>query len=187
VGLYVNAQPSPIPGVLVVESATHRDDRGVFARLFCADALKSVLEHRQIVQINRSVTQHTGAVRGLHYQRPPSSEMKFVRCLAGKVWDVVVDVRAHSRTFLTWHAEELSGVNGRMLVIPEGCAHGFQVLEAGSEMLYLHTALYAPGDEEGIRATDPRIAIPWPLTVRDLSRRDAQFPLLTADFPGLSV
>jgi dTDP-4-dehydrorhamnose 3,5-epimerase len=183
----MTVRPSPIPRVMVVETAVYTDHRGAFARLFCQETLKEVLGSRTIVQINYSRTHTVGAVRGLHFQRAPHAEMKLVRCLKGKVWDVAVDLRAGSSTFMHWHAEELSAVNARMLVIPEGCAHGFQVLEADSELLYLHTAFYEPGAEGGIRHNDPRVAIPWPLPVADMSDRDSNHPLIAADFSGLTV
>lgn len=174
-----------IEGVKVVDSRAFADDRGAFVRLFCADELMSLIGPRQIVQINQSRTDTPGAVRGLHYQRPPHAEMKLVRCLKGRIWDVAVDLRAGSPTWLRWHAEELSADNHRMLVIPEGCAHGFQVLEEASELLYLHTAFYAPDSEGGIQPTDPMLAIQWPLPVRDLSARDQSHPLLTPGFQGI--
>ena len=123
----------------------------------------------------------------MHFQRPPHAEMKLVRCLKGKVWDVAIDLRAGSATFMQWHAEELSAENARMVVIPEGCGHGFQVLEEDSELLYLHTSLYAPEFEDGVLFNDPRLNISWPLPVTDLSERDRKHPLLTLDFAGLTV
>jgi len=179
--------PTSIAGVTIVETEPYSDHRGAFARLFCSEALKEIVGSRQIVQINHSRTKAVGAVRGLHFQRPPHAEMKLVRCLKGRVWDVAVDLRAGSPNLLRWHADELSAENGRMLVIPEGCAHGFQVLEEGSELLYLHTAFYAPPSEGGIRPTDPELGINWPLPVQDLSDRDSSHPLLTSGFPGLML
>lgn len=183
----MNVLPTPIAGVAVVETTPHADHRGAFARLFCQQELAPLTGRRNIVQINHSRTTHPGAVRGLHFQHPPHAEMKLVRCIRGHVWDVAVDLRAGSPTFLQWHAEELSAVNARMLVIPEGCAHGFQVLEADSELLYLHTAFYAPEAEGGLRHDDLRLGISWPRTVTDLSERDRSHPLLTADFAGLAL
>ncbi len=115
---------------------------------------------------------------------PPHAEMKLVRCLRGRVWDVAVDLRAESPTFLHWHAEELSPDNHRMVVIPEGCAHGFQVLTPDSELLYLHTAFYAPDAEGGVRHDDPALGIRWPLPVTDLSPRDRSHPLIDAGDRG---
>jgi len=176
---------TPITDLAVVESESQIDDRGSFARLYCQDELREIVGSRQIVQINHSRTRNVGAVRGLHYQHQPHAEIKLVRCLKGKVWDVAVDLRAASKTFLHWHAEELSAESGRMMVIPEGCAHGFQVLEEDSELLYLHTARYVPAAEGGVRPTDPRLSINWPMAVQHLSDRDRSHPLLTSDFTGL--
>jgi len=178
---------TPINGLVVIDSERQSDDRGFLHRLFCEEELREVVGQRQIVQINQSRTRTVGAARGLHYQRQPHAEMKFVRCLSGKVWDVAVDLRAGSSTFLKWHAEELSAENARMMVIPEGFAHGFQVLEADSELLYLHTAHYTSSAEGGVRVMEPRLSIRWPLAVRDLSNRDRNHPLLASDFPGLEL
>lgn len=181
----MNILPTPLSGVLVVESAAFVDHRGAFARLYCEQELSEVIGKRSIVQINHSRTSHIGAVRGMHYQKPPYAEMKLVRCLKGRVWDVAVDLRAGSPTFLQWHAEELSPNNRRMLVIPEGCAHGFQVLEADSELLYLHTEFYTPTAESGVLHDDSRLAIRWPLPVTDLSERDQRHAAIPADFSGI--
>lgn len=176
-----------LPGVIVIETNTLSDHRGAFTRLYCERELAAVIGARRIVQINHSRTAATGAVRGMHYQRAPHAEMKLVRCLKGRIWDVAVDLRAGSPAFLQWHAEELSPVNSRMMVIPEGCAHGLQVLEADSELLYLHTAFYAPEAEGGVSCNEPRLGISWPLPVSDLSRRDSSHPPLAADFSGIVV
>lgn len=151
------------------------------------EAMADVFGQRRVVQVNHSRTHQTGAVRGLHFQHAPHSEMKLVRCLRGRIWDVVADLRAGSPTFLRWQAEELCPGNARMIVVPEGCAHGFQVLEADSELLYLHTAPYTPQAEGGVRHDDPALAICWPLPVTDLSARDRSHPLLGAGFAGLHL
>lgn len=156
-------------------------------RLFCAGALKPLMGQRQVAQINHSRTSQAGAVRGLHFQHPPHAEMKMVRCLRGKVWDVAVDLRADSPTFLHWHARELAEDDTQMLVIPEGFAHGFQVLEPDSELIYLHTAFYHPQSEGGLRHDDPRLGINWPLSPQDLSARDLAHPLLGTDFTGIAL
>lgn len=176
-----------LPGVMVVTTESFTDARGAFTRWFCKHELAAVIGDRDIVQINHSRTAMVGAVRGLHYQRPPYAEMKLARCLQGRVWDVVVDLRAGSPTFLRWHAEELTPDNARMMIIPEGCAHGFQVLEADSALLYLHTAYYTPEAEGGLRHDDARLGITWPLPVADLSERDRRHPPLNTDDSGISV
>jgi len=187
VSAQLSVQSAPVPGIAVATSTPFRDARGAFTRLFCERELESVLGVRRIVQINLSRTTAVGAVRGLHFQRPPQAEMKLIRCLKGRVWDVAVDIRAGSPTFLQWHAEELSAENARMMILPEGFAHGFQVLEADSELLYLHTAFYTPGAEGGLRPADPRLAITWPLPMTDLSERDRAHALLTDNFPGVTL
>ena len=186
-GNTVNVQPTSIPGLMVVEIKPHIDHRGAFARLYCEDELASLVGPRRIVQINISRSATIGAVRGLHYQRTPHAEMKLLRCLRGRVWDVAVDLRHNSPTFLCWHAEELTPANTRMMVVPEGFAHGFQVLEQNSELLYLHTSFYTPGAEGGLHYDDPRLAINWPLAVTDLSQRDAAHPFMNSDFSGIAL
>jgi dTDP-4-dehydrorhamnose 3,5-epimerase len=179
--------PTAMDGVFVVDTKPFIDQRGAFVRYYCENELSSVIARRRIVQINLSRTHAVGAVRGLHFQRSPHAEMKLIRCLKGKVWDVALDLRAGSPTFLQWHAEELSPENARMFVIPEGCAHGFQVMEEDSELLYLHTAFYAPESEGGALYSDPLLKITWPLPVADLSERDRNHLLMTPDFTGIKV
>lgn len=181
----MNILDTSIADVKIVQSVPHRDARGAFARLFCARELQPVLGYREIVQINHSRTGQAGTVRGLHFQRAPHAETKMVRCVRGRIWDVAVDLRAGSPTFLRWHAQELSPDDGQMLVVPEGFAHGFQALEPESELLYLVTACYHPSAEGGLRHDDPRLALPWPLPPQNVSPRDLTHPLLGADFAGL--
>jgi dTDP-4-dehydrorhamnose 3,5-epimerase len=183
----VKIAQTALPGVVVVETTPFADHRGAFARLYCERELAPVIDGRRIAQINHSRTTTPGAVRGLHFQYPPHAEMKLARCIRGRVWDVAVDLRAGSRTFLHWHGEELTPDNARMLVIPEGCAHGFQVLEPDSELLYLCTAFYAPEAEGGIYCNDPRLGIAWPLPVVGLSQRDSSFPPIAQDFSGIAA
>lgn len=178
---------TPLFGVSVVESDSFNDHRGAFTRLFCSEELRPILGQRSVVQINQSRTHAIGAVRGMHYQATPYAEMKLVRCLRGRVWDVALDLRAGSPTLLQWHGEEISAENARMIVIPEGCAHGFQVLEPNSELLYLHTMNYTPVAEAGVRFNDSLADIRWPLAAVDLSLRDLQHALLDADFTGIQV
>lgn len=176
---------TPITDLMVAESKVFKDDRGAFARLFCEQALSSVIGGRKIVQINHSHTTVVGAVRGMHFQHPPHAEMKLVRCLKGKVLDVAVDLRPQSPSYKRWYAQELSPQNAHMMVIPEGFAHGFQVLEAGSELLYLHTAFYKPEFEGGVRHDDPELGIVWPLPVTDISARDSSHAYIDTSFRGI--
>jgi len=174
-----------ISGLRRIQPARREDSRGSFMRLFCEEELASVLQGRRIVQINRSASAATGSIRGLHYQRAPHAEMKFVTCLRGQAWDVAIDLRAGSGTFLNWHAETLDAGIGNMLAIPEGFAHGFQTLQPDTELLYLHTAAYAPNFEGAVRFDDPRVGISWPLPASAISARDLGHALLARDFMGL--
>lgn len=180
-------EPTGIDGAVVVSSVRRGDARGSFARWFCEDELAPLLGASRIVQVNNSFTAEPGSVRGMHFQYPPHAEKKLIRCLAGRVFDVVLDLRAGSPTFLQWRGIELAASEDRALLIPEGCAHGFQVLEEGASLLYLHTAAYAPHAEGGVRHDDPRAAITWPLPPRNLSPRDLQHPLLPPDFDGIPL
>jgi dTDP-4-dehydrorhamnose 3,5-epimerase len=177
--------PTSISGVSLVQTAPYRDDRGHFYRAFCKNELFSIIGDRRIEQINISKTMAVGSIRGIHFQHAPHAETKLIRCIKGKVWDVAVDLRKASATYLQWHSVELSAENCNMLVVPEGCAHGFQVLEPESELLYLHTACHAPESEGGVRFDDPVLAISWPLPAADLSPRDKRHPLITPDFNGI--
>lgn len=172
-------RPQPLPGLFVIETAAFEDQRGSFARLFCAEEL-AALGFGQIVQINHSLTRASGAVRGLHFQRPPRAEAKIVRCLRGRVLDLAVDLRAGSPTYLKWHAVELTAENRLAYCLPRGFAHGFQALTPDCELLYLHDEFYSPEHEGGLRFDDPALGIPWPLPVAELSGRDAGHPLLSA-------
>lgn len=177
---------TPIAGVHLVRRKPIADDRGYFERLFCDEELHALVAHRKIVQINHTLTVRRGTVRGLHFQRPPHAEMKFVQCLRGEVFDVAVDLRRGSPTFLRWHAEVLGADDHRSFVIPEGCAHGFQALGDDCELLYFHTAAYHASAEAGLNPQDPRLAIAWPLPVTGLSWRDAGHALLDDDFAGIA-
>ena len=177
--------PTPMADLMVAESKAFKDERGAFERLFCEKELSSVLEGRRIVQINHSCTEAVGVVRGMHFQHARHAEMKLVRCLKGKVWDVAVDLRPKSPSYKRWFAQELSPQNAYMMVIPEGFAHGFQVMEADSELLYLHTAFYKPEAEGGVRHDDPELGIAWPLPVSNVSVRDSSYAYIDTSFRGV--
>ena len=123
----------------------------------------------------------------MHYQNPPFAEMKLIRCLKGKVFDVALDLRRHSETFMQWHAEELSPENNKLFVIPEGCAHGFQTLEKDTELLYLHTKCYQPEHEGGVLFNDPKININWPLKPSEISARDKSHTPISPNFQGITL
>ena len=181
----MNLAQTKIAGAWIVETRAFQDNRGAFSRLFCARELESILGPKQVIQMNHSMTRSVGAVRGLHYQNAPHAEIKIVRCLKGRVFDVAVDLRQDSPTFLKWVAVELTSENHLALVIPEGCAHGFQVLEEASELLYLHTAFYKPNAEGAVRFDDPAIGVNWPLEPTNLSERDLSHPYLKENFKGI--
>ena len=183
----LNLLSTKLHGLFIVNTNYQSDTRGSFSRLFCKNELDVALQGRDIVQVNFSITKARGAVRGMHFQHPPNSEMKFVRCIKGRVWDVIVDLRRNSPTFMEWHSEELSQHNKRMIVIPEGCAHGFQTLDAESELLYLHTDYYAPDAEGGLAYNDPMLNISWPLPITEISERDKRHPKLNQNFSGISL
>lgn len=186
-GYILKFSQTQIADLVIIETMPFVDSRGAFSRLYCERELSTVIGARNIVQVNLSRTNSVGSIRGMHFQKKPHAEMKLVRCLKGRVWDVALDLRRNSPTFLKWHAQDLSATNGRMMLIPEGCAHGFQALEPESELLYLHTKYYEPQSEGGVRYNDPTINIKWPLPIADLSERDAGYPLIDSSFPGLNL
>lgn len=171
---------TPIHGVFELVSEPFMDVRGAFLNAFRAqeESFIGSWGKRPIAQVNLSRSQAVGTIRGLHLQASPHIEAKLVRCLKGKVWDVAVDLRCDSSTYGKWHAVELTPELGNALLIPEGCGHGFQVLEPNSELLYLHSSAWVPEAECGVRWDDSQLAIAWPLPVADLSNRDRSLPLL---------
>ncbi|MCF7979838.1 MAG: dTDP-4-dehydrorhamnose 3,5-epimerase family protein [Chromatiaceae bacterium] len=172
-------EPTPLTGLNRIQRHPIGDERGYLERLFCTQELQAIIGQRMIMQINHTLTAKAGTVRGLHFQHPPHAEMKLVTCLRGGVFDVAVDLRQDSPTYLHWHAEHLSADNHKTLAIPEGFAHGFQTLTADCKLLYLHTAAYQPDAEDGLNALDPALAIPWPLPVSERSARDVALPMLS--------
>lgn len=177
--------PTPLAGSYVIDLAPRTDHRGWFARTYCKQEFAQIGHTKEIVQMNQSYTRGKGALRGMHFQRQPHREIKIVRCVAGAVFDVIVDLRKQSPTFLKWFGVELSAQNKKTLYVPEGFAHGFQTLEDDSELLYLVSECYAPQAEGGVRYNDPAFGIQWPLAVTDLSEKDAVHPFLTENFEGL--
>lgn len=171
----MNLTSTPIAGVFVAETKVIGDERGHFMRLFCDNELNFP---EPIKQINFSYTAQKGTIRGMHFQKAPALECKMVRCIEGAIYDVAVDLRADSPTYLQHFATELSGENNHALIIPAGCAHGFQALTDHCKMIYCHTNAYAPEHEDGVRFDDPKLAIAWPLPAANLSTRDYSFRFL---------
>jgi dTDP-4-dehydrorhamnose 3,5-epimerase len=178
---------TPLAGLTVIHRKPMEDERGFFERLFCTEELGEAGLHNPIVQINRSLTRRDGTVRGMHFQYPPHAETKIVSCLKGKIFDVAVDIRQDSQTFLRWHGEVLSAENNLSLLIPEGFAHGFQTLTDDCELLYLHTELYTPEAEGALNAHDARLDITWPRAITEMSDRDRSHPILDSAFVGVQL
>ena len=180
-------QSTPLAGLEVYVRKPIGDERGWLERVFCAQDLADWGGAQSIAQINRTMTARRGTVRGLHFQRPPHAEAKLVSCLRGQIFDVVVDVRRGSSTFLHWYGDILSEDNRRSLAIPAGFAHGFQTLTDNCEVLYLHTAAYRSDAEGALNVRDPQLKIDWPLAIEGLSDRDQGHALIGADFLGLDM
>lgn len=178
---------TPLGGSFVIDLKIFSDDRGWFARTFCKEEFEQIGHKKEWVQLNHSFTNHKGSLRGMHFQFPPYSEIKMVRCIAGAVYDVIIDIRKDSATFLQWFGIELSATNKKMLYIPGGFAHGFQTLADNCELIYHHTSFYAPGAEGGIRYDDARAGIKWKMPVMEISERDKMHPYLDDTFKGIKV
>ena len=183
----MNFAKLPLAGAYVIELEQFLDERGLFARTFCKEEFATIGFHKQIVQINHSVTRQKGAVRGMHYQLPPACEAKIIRCVQGEVFDVMVDIRATSPTFMQWHGVVLSKDNLRMVYIPAGFAHGFQSLTDNVELIYLSSAFYSPEYERGLRFDDPALAIKWPLPVSVISPKDQGCLFIDCNFKGIEI
>jgi dTDP-4-dehydrorhamnose 3,5-epimerase len=177
-----HATGTSIQGVQIIRRNPFKDARGHFSSMFCARELRALGWLDPVAQINLSQTTARGAVRGLHYQMGEAAEDKLISCLAGRVWDVALDLRRNSSTYLRWHGVELSAENHQALLIPKGVAHGFQVLQADSTLLYVHSHEYTPHLEAGLRADDPVLAIDWPLVFTDWSDRDRALASIDSSF-----
>ena len=179
--------PTPLAGVTLVQRKAIEDQRGFLSRFYCADEFREVDMDKPIAQMNHTLTRTKGSVRGMHFQNPPHAEIKLVSCLHGEIFDVAVDLRRGSPTFLHWHGVILSAQNRASLLIPEGFAHGFQTLTEDCELIYLHTAAYHPESEGALNAADPRLDIAWPLAVTDISEKDRSHKLIEQDFQGIQI
>jgi len=160
------------------------DKRGYFSRLYCFDEFSTIGLTQPITQINYSLTKEKGTVRGFHYQLPPYAETKVIFCKKGKMFDVVVDIRSGSETFLEWYGVELSADNQTGVVIPPGFAHGFQTLEIDTEILYLVTEKFNPMAEMGLNPLDPAISVAWPIAPSEMSEKDRVRPLIDKNAYG---
>lgn len=174
-------------GSFVIDLQPYSDERGWFARTFCKKEFEQIGHTKEWVQLNHSVTYKKGSIRGMHFQYPPHSEIKMVRCITGAIFDVIIDLRNGSPSFLQWFGQELTAANKKMLYIPEGFAHGFQTLAVDCELIYHHTSFYTSGAEGGIRYDDTKIGINWKLPVTEISERDKTHPYLDDTFTGIKL
>ncbi len=179
--------PLTLSGAYLIEPEIYTDERGIFYRYYCKEVFKQIGHDKNWVQLNHSFTAKMGTIRGMHFHLPPYPEIKMVRCIAGKIFDVIIDVRQLSPTFLQWTGVELSARNRKMIYIPEGFAHGFQTLTDDCELSYHHSAFYHSGYEGGMRFDDPRLNISWPLPLSLISERDKNHPLVADNFKGIKL
>jgi len=176
---------TPLPDAYLIEPSPVTDNRGWFSRIYCKEEYAAIAPAIDWVQFNNSFTNRSGSVRGMHYQLNPFGEIKLIRCISGSVYDVIIDVRQDSPTFLKWFGAILSSDSRIMMFVPQGFAHGFQTLTDNCELIYAHTSSYKPGYEGAIRYNDPAIGIVWPLGVTEISERDQTHPFLTNEFKGI--
>lgn len=180
-------EETKLAGSYVADIIASSDERGWFARTFDKDEFKKINFDSEWVQMNHSFTNKTGTIRGMHYQLAPFAEIKLVRCIAGAAFDVIIDLRKNSETFLQWFGVELLAENKKMIYIPAGFAHGFQTLTDNCELIYHHSQFYKPGFEGGIKYDDPMINIQWPNKVTNISTRDEQHNYLAKNFEGINL
>ena len=178
----MNFIETKLAGAYCIEPATVHDSRGGFARIFCKNDFKKIGLDKEFVQFNHSFNTKKGTLRGMHYQKHPYGEIKLIRCIRGAVFDVIVDIRRTSPTFLHWFGMELSSRNMKMMYVPEGFAHGFLTLEDNSELLYHHTNFYESTAERGIHCTDKMVGINWPGAIDCISEKDNGYLPLTKEY-----
>ena len=176
-----------IDGLVVIRRKPIGDDRGFLSRLFCEEEFAALGIPMRACQINHTMTKRSGTIRGMHFQHPPHAEIKLVTCLRGTVFDVAVDLRKASPTFLQWHGETLSADTPSSLYIPRGFAHGFQAMTDDCELFYLHSDPYAPASEGALNALDPVLSIRWPLPAAEMSERDRAHVQLAPGFKGIEA
>jgi len=176
---------TPLEGAYTIDLEKRGDDRGFFARMFCQNEFAAAGLETNFVQVNNSLSTKAGVLRGMHYQLPPFSEVKVVRCVRGSLWDFIVDLRPDSPTFKQWFGAELSAENRTMMYVPRGFGHGFITLTDDTEAMYLVSAFYGPEQERGVRYDDPAIGVQLPIEPSEISAKDASWPDLNSDFHGL--
>jgi dTDP-4-dehydrorhamnose 3,5-epimerase len=180
-------EDAPINGVKFIRKLPILDDRGVFTRLYDAEEMRSLGWQKPIADINLSFTRERGTVRGMHYQLPPYAESKLIWCVVGVVFDVLVDLRFGSPTFLETFEREISSERQEGILAPEGIAHGFQTLTDHVEMLYCHSAPFRTRSQANVNPLDQRIAISWPLAITNMSQKDSNSAFLSEDYKGITL
>lgn len=180
-------EPTPINDAYIVSLNPFKDERGWFGRVFCNEEFSKIGHTKQWVQINHSFTVKKGALRGMHFQRSPYTEIKLVRCIAGEIFDVIIDLRENSNTFLKWFGVHLSAQNKKMLYIPQGFAHGFQTMKENTELIYHHSEFYNSDFEDGIKYDEPLVGIKWPMKIQEISLRDMNHKYITDSFKGINI
>jgi len=178
---------TPLPGLMVLKRELIQDSRGSLTRLFCNRELLHCGWQTPVAQINHTSTAQKGTIRGMHFQKPPHQEKKLITCLQGEIWDVAVDIRADSPTFLQWYGCRLSAGNLLSFLIPEGFAHGFQTLTDSVVLVYCHSSEYNAHAEGGLNPQDSRLMINWPVAVTEISKRDRSHPDIPKDFAGVCL
>ena len=168
-------EQTKIKDLFLVQLDLREDQRGYFARTYCRKEFSQAGINDSFVQMNMSFNKLKGTIRGLHFQKDSFAEIKYVRCVKGAIFDVVVDLRKESETFLETFSVELSEINGKGLIIPKGCAHGFQTLENNVILTYCHSEYYSPGNEAGVLYDDPLLGIKWPLVPTSVSEKDKKY------------
>jgi dTDP-4-dehydrorhamnose 3,5-epimerase len=176
---------TPLDGLYVIKHTIISDERGFFARTFCKNEFQSIGFNNEFVQFNHSFNLQKGTLRGMHFQRKPYCETKLIRCLQGSVYDIAIDLRIDSPTFLQYFGVELSAENMTSVLIPEGFAHGFQTLENNCTLIYHHTEFYNANADAGIRHNDEKLGIKWPLPIINVSNKDKSYPLIDKNFKGI--
>ena len=176
-----------LKGAWVVTLSPFHDERGSFVRMFCKNEFSATGLNREFVQLNHSVNKSKGTFRGLHYQKPPFSEAKLIRCIRGKIFDVIVDIREGSETFLHHFSIELSPESSTMLFVPEGFAHGYVTLEDNSDLIYFHTSFHTPGFEAALNYKDPMLNIQLPVEPTIMSDKDKIHAFIDNNFTGIKI
>ncbi|HLJ77269.1 MAG TPA: dTDP-4-dehydrorhamnose 3,5-epimerase family protein [Acidobacteriaceae bacterium] len=180
-GQSLHLTPAPVAGSYLIDSVLRRDDRGYFGRAWCLREFADAGINFVPVQANIGSSIRKGTLRGMHLQVPPALEAKLVRCMRGSLFDVLVDLRPESPTYLRWYGAELTAENCRMLYVPEGCAHGYQTLEDNTDLYYMTSQFFTPGAARGVRFDDPAFGIEWPLPPTIISEQDRNWPLLNKE------